>query len=182
MYSEKKIEGVWLFEPRLFTDERGTFHEVFRYSAIAKLLGSNFDVQQVNQSTSKKGVVRGIHVTEGSAGQAKYVSCVNGAILDIVVDLRVGTPSFGTWDYEILSAQNKKVMVIPIGVGHAFVALEDGSTVNYLCSSEFNPELDKTYNIFDPTFGIDLTRIQAEYSIDKFLLSEKDSNAPFLVN
>jgi dTDP-4-dehydrorhamnose 3,5-epimerase len=181
VFSEKNVSGVWLFEPRLFLDSRGSFYEAFKQSAVLNETGIAFDVLQVNQSTSKKGVIRGVHVTAGATGQAKYVSCVNGAVLDIVVDLRLGSRDFGKWDCEVLTAENKKVMIIPRGIGHAFISLEDDSTVNYLCSAEFDPVLDETYNIFDPLFAINLERIRNQYSITEFILSEKDLNAKFIV-
>ena len=180
MFSERKIHGVWLFEPKVISDDRGTFYEVFRQSEVSNILGAPFEVVQVNQSTSKKGVVRGIHVTAGDKGQAKYVSCVNGAVLDIVVDLRVDSDSFGTWDSEVLSAKNRKIMIIPKGIGHAFISLEDQSTVNYLCSAEFDLTLDQTFNIFDPLFSIDLEKIKLQYKLEELLLSDKDLRAKFI--
>lgn len=176
-YTALKIPGVWVFEPDVHPDIRGSFHEVFKLSAIAQQLGLDFQVRQVNQSESAKGVIRGIHWTDSAAGQAKYVSCPKGALWDVVVDLRVGSPTFGEWDAVLLSSQNKKSLLISQGIGHAFLSLEDGTVANYLCSSEFDPEADKGLNPLDADLAIDFERIASEYGIHEFLISQKDQQA-----
>lgn len=177
-FTPLKIEGVWLHTPKVWPDDRGTFHEVFKLSLISEQLGRDFQVKQVNQSISTKGVIRGIHWTEGPEGQAKYVSCPKGALWDVVVDFRKGSPTFGLWDARILSAENKCSLLISEGIGHAFMALEDGTVSNYLCSSEFQPTFDKTVNSLDPRLGIDFEKISKEFGISEFVLSEKDRTAP----
>jgi dTDP-4-dehydrorhamnose 3,5-epimerase len=172
------IAGAWIYEPKIWPDERGTFHEVFKLSAISEQLGREFAVKQVNQSLSNKGVIRGIHWTESEKGQAKYVSCPAGALWDVVVDLRPESPTFGKWEAAFLSADNRKSILISEGLGHGFLALEDGTIANYLCSSEFNPIADKAISPFSPKLAIDFKSVAAGYGIEGFLLSPKDSEAP----
>lgn len=164
--------------PNVFPDDRGTFHEVFKLSAIESQLGRSFPVKQVNQSTSSKGVIRGIHYTDSAEGQAKYVSCVSGALWDVVVDLRKESSTYGQWDAAELTAVNKKSVLISEGLGHAFLSLEDNTIANYLCSSEFNPAADKTVNPLSNSLTIAFSEMAAKFGISKFNLSPKDSEAP----
>jgi dTDP-4-dehydrorhamnose 3,5-epimerase len=177
-FTPTAIAGAWVYEPKIWPDERGTFHEVFKLSAISEQLGREFVVKQVNQSLSNKGVIRGIHWTESEEGQAKYVSCPAGALWDVIVDLRPESPTFGNWAAAFLSAENRKSILISEGLGHGFLALEDGTVANYLCSSEFNPVADKTMSPFSPKLAIDFKSVAAGYGIEGFLLSPKDSEAP----
>lgn len=176
-FTPLKIEGVWLHTPKVWPDDRGTFHEVFKLSLISEQLGRDFQVKQVNQSLSAAGVIRGIHWTDSPEGQAKYVSCPKGALWDVVVDLRPGSPTFGEWGAEILSAENGKSMLISEGIGHAFMALEPGTVSNYLCSSEYQVEFDKTINAFDPVLGITFEERAKEYGLEILNRSSKDSEA-----
>lgn len=177
-YTALKIPGVWVVEPAVHPDNRGTFHEVFKFSQISKELGFDFEVRQVNQSESQKSVIRGIHWTEGNPGQAKYVSCPNGALWDVVVDLRPESPTFGTWDAVLLSAENRKSLLISQGIGHAFLSLQNGTIANYLCSSEFDPVADRSLNPLDPDLAIDFKDVASQYGIDEFIISVKDQQAP----
>lgn len=176
-FTEMKIQGAWIHNPLVHPDNRGTFHEVFRISEIEKQLGRTFPVKQVNQSTSHKGVIRGIHYTDSAEGQAKYVSCLEGAIWDIVVDLRKDSPTYGNWDAFILSAENNNSVLLSEGLGHAFLSLTDNAVVSYLCTSEYSPEHDKTVNVFSSSLEIDFSSIAKEYEITSFKFSEKDENA-----
>jgi dTDP-4-dehydrorhamnose 3,5-epimerase len=176
-FEEMKIKGAWVYTPEVFPDDRGTFHEVFKLSAIEAQLGRSFQVKQVNQSTSAKGVIRGIHFTESDEGQAKYVSCVAGALWDVVVDVRKDSATFGQWDAVLLSAENKKSVLISEGLGHTFLSLANGTVANYLCSSEFNPVADKTFNPLSEKLNISFELVAAENDISQFLLSPKDSEA-----
>ncbi len=164
--------------PSVFPDERGSFHEVFKLSAIEDQLGRSFQVKQVNQSTSAKGVIRGIHFTDSDEGQAKYVSCVAGALWDVIVDVRKDSETYGQWDAVLLSSENRKSVLISEGLGHAFLSLEDGTVANYLCTSEFNPAADKTINPLSENLDIDFATIAEEHAVDGFVLSPKDSEAP----
>jgi dTDP-4-dehydrorhamnose 3,5-epimerase len=150
---------------------------VFKLSAIEAQLGRSFPVKQVNQSTSSKGVIRGIHYTDSAEGQAKYVSCVRGALWDVVVDLRKESPTYGQWDAVELSAENKKSLLISEGLGHAFLSLADNTIANYLCSSEFNPSADKTVNPLSPKLEIAFSKVASKFGISDFNLSPKDSEA-----
>lgn len=176
-FKEMKIKGAWVHTPSRHSDNRGHFEEQFKLSSIAEQLGTKFEVRQANQSVSKKGVIRGIHWTEGPAGQAKYISCPNGALWDVVVDLRRSSETYGQWDATIISAENGKSVFISEGLGHAFLALNEDTVANYLCSTEFNPEEDRTMNPLDKKLGIDFTSIAAKYGIGNFILSLKDSAA-----
>ena len=174
-FTPLKIEGVWLHTPKVWPDDRGTFHEVFKLSMISEQLGRDFQVKQVNQSTSAAGVIRGIHWTDSQEGQAKYVSCPKGAIWDVVVDLRLDSDTYGEWDARILSEENGQSLLISEGIGHAFLALENETVANYLCTSEFNPAADKTINPLDPTLGISFSNKAEEFGVSDLKMSLKDS-------
>lgn len=176
-FSPLKIQGSWVFEPRKFDDDRGSFHEVFKLSQISEVLGRAFEVKQVNHSISKAGVIRGIHWADFPPGQAKYVSCFRGSIWDVVVDIRVGSPTFGQWDAAELSAENGKCVLIEEGLGHVFLALEDDSVVSYLCSEPFNPSAEQGINPLDQDVAIPFSSKSISAS---FEISPKDSEAPTL--
>ena len=177
-FTEMKIKGAWVHTPTIWPDERGTFHEVFKLSLIEQQLGRTFTVKQVNQSTSAKGVIRGIHFTDSPEGQAKYVSCPKGSLWDVVVDLRPTSPTYGQWDAALISAENKKSVLISEGLGHGFLALEDETVANYLCSSEFNPGADKTISPLSQKLAIAFNEFTESHGIKEFILSPKDSEAP----
>ena len=172
------VEGAWVIEPNIHSDSRGRFHEVFKQTQIESIFGRRFEVLQVNQSVSSAGVIRGVHWADTPPGQAKYVSCSSGSIWDVVVDLRVGSPSFGSWDAALISKENGRSMLISEGLGHAFLALEDETVVTYLCSQPYSPATERTINPFDVDLAIDF-RAMAPRSSD-FKVSEKDSNAASL--
>jgi dTDP-4-dehydrorhamnose 3,5-epimerase len=172
-----KIDGAWSYTPRQFPDDRGTFLEAFRGEEFAHLLGYRLDVAQVNCSVSRRGVIRGIHYADVPPGQAKYVSCARGAILDVVVDIRVGSPTFGAWEAVRLDEVNRRSLFIAEGLGHGFVALTDDATVLYLCSTGYAPGREHGINPLDPTLGI-------EWPLSELggarVLSDKDAEAPSL--
>jgi dTDP-4-dehydrorhamnose 3,5-epimerase len=172
-FQEMKIKGAWIHSPLRLADERGHFEEQFKLSQIETVLGRTLIVKQVNQSASNKGVIRGIHYTDSPEGQAKYVSCPKGAIWDVVVDLRKGSPTYGQWDAIEISAENGLSVFISEGLGHAFLSLEDGSVANYLCSTEYNPDADRTIHALSPGLAINF----ASSGLSEFTLSPKDSNA-----
>jgi dTDP-4-dehydrorhamnose 3,5-epimerase len=176
-FEEMKIKGAWVHTPVRHHDNRGHFEEQFKLSLIEQELGRTFTVKQVNQSVSNKGVIRGIHYTDSPEGQAKYVSCPRGKIWDVVVDLRKDSPTYGQWDAVELSAENGQSVFISEGLGHAFLSLEDGSVVNYLCSSEYNAAADRTVNALDPTLAIDFSPLLAENAIKTAVLSDRDKAA-----
>jgi dTDP-4-dehydrorhamnose 3,5-epimerase len=173
-FTPLSIQGSWVFTPKKFDDERGSFHEVFKLSSISETLGIDFHVKQVNQSVSKAGVIRGIHWADFPPGQAKYVFCPKGSIWDIVVDIRVGSPTFGKWDADVISEKNGKAVLIQEGLGHVFLALEDNTVVNYLCNEPYNPTSEHEINPLDEKLGIPFAD---KWSESEFLTSPKDSNA-----
>jgi dTDP-4-dehydrorhamnose 3,5-epimerase len=172
-FQEMKIKDAWIHTPTRHSDERGHFEEQFKLSQIESQLGRVFEVKQVNQSVSNRGVIRGIHYTAGIRGQAKYVSCPRGAIWDVVVDLRENSPTFGKWDAIELSAENGLSVFISEGLGHAFLSLKDGTAVNYLCSGEYDPNNERTINPLSETLSIEFEST----GISNFILSAKDSSA-----
>jgi dTDP-4-dehydrorhamnose 3,5-epimerase len=176
-FTPLKIEGSWVFTPKKFPDERGSFHEVFKLPLLSETLGFGFDVKQVNQSVSKAGVIRGIHWADVPPGQAKYVFCPKGAIWDIVVDIRVGSPTFGSWDAAELTAENGRSVLIREGLGHVFLSLEDDTVVNYLCSEPFSPNTEHGINPLDTDLAIPFGSM---ISGANFEVSPKDEEAPSL--
>jgi dTDP-4-dehydrorhamnose 3,5-epimerase len=173
-FLETEIVGVWTHSPLRHSDSRGTFEEQFKISKINKELNRGFDVKQVNQSFSDKGVIRGIHWTDSPQGQAKYVSVTKGSIWDVFVDLRKGSKTFGRWGAEYLSLDNGRSLLLSEGIGHALLALEQGTVVNYLCTSEYDPSSDRTIDPFDESLAIPFERVAGEHGITKLLLSPKD--------
>ncbi|CAL9305446.1 dTDP-4-dehydrorhamnose 3,5-epimerase [Streptomyces rochei] len=168
------IEGAWLLEPTLHRDSRGSFHEWFRSSEFTEATGVTLPLAQANCSVSQRGALRGIHYADVPPGQAKYVTCVHGAILDVVVDLRTGSPTFGHWEAVRLDDQRRRALYLSVGLGHSFLALAENTTVVYLTSSEYAPHREHAIHPFDPTLGIKwpagITPV----------LSEKDAAAPLL--
>jgi dTDP-4-dehydrorhamnose 3,5-epimerase len=168
------VPGSWEITPRQFADERGRFLEWFRDPTFVAAVGHRLDLAQANCSVSQRGVLRGIHFADVPPGQAKYVSCVRGAVLDVVVDIRVGSPTFGAWDSVLLDTVDHRAIYLGEGLGHAFLSLEDDSTVVYLCSSGYAPEREHEVHPLDPALAI------AWPADVEPLLSPKDSAAPTL--
>lgn len=160
--------------PRLHADPRGAFLEWYTAASMGEAFGAPLDLAQANCSISARGVLRGIHFADVPPGQAKYVTCVAGSVLDVVVDLRVGSPTFGVWDAVLLDTVDRRAVFIPEGLGHAFMSLEDGSTVVYLCSTPYTPGAEHEVYPLDPDIGIDWPA-----GIEP-LLSDKDRAAPTL--
>ena len=131
----------------------GRFFEWFTDSEFTAITGHRFDLRQANCSVSAAGVLRGVHFAQLPPSQAKYVTCLHGKVLDVVVDIRVGSPTFGRWDSVVLDDRDRRSVYISEGLGHAFLALEDDSTVMYLCSAAYNPEREHTINALDPAAG-----------------------------
>lgn len=140
--------------PRQFNDPRGLFLEWFTETSLRAATGHALELAQANCSVSSRGVLRGVHFASVPPGQAKYVTCVTGAVLDVVVDLRVGSPTFGVSDSVLLDTVDRRALYIPEGLGHAFIALDDHSTVMYLCSTGYNPTTEHGIHPLDPALGI----------------------------
>ena len=168
------IEGVWLFSPILRPDDRGVFLESFKASAFDEATGTTFDLKQMNISVSKQGTVRGIHFADVPPGQSKYVQCFDGKILDIVVDIRVGSPTFGQWEAVELDNVTRRGLYLAEGLGHGFCALTESVTVGYLCSEPYAPMREHGVNPLDT--DLSLPWPDGEQSV----LSPKDAAAPSL--
>lgn len=173
---ELSIQGAYEFSPRLLGDDRGLFLEVFKADRFVEAVGHGLTVKQTNCSVSARGVVRGIHYALVPPSQAKYVTCFAGAILDFVVDIRVGSPTFGGWEGVRLDDKSRTALYLAEGLGHAFVALTDGAVVNYLCSEPYNPGRELGVHPLDATIAIEWPDGIVP------LLSPKDEAAPTLVH
>jgi dTDP-4-dehydrorhamnose 3,5-epimerase len=168
------IEGAWVHTPIVHRDDRGSFQEWFRGAEFAAALGHSLGVAQGNMSVSRRGVVRGIHYADVPPGQAKYVTCARGAALDVIVDIRVGSPTFGTWEAVQLDEADRRAVYLSEGLGHAFCALTDDTTVVYLCSTPYVADREHGVNPLDPGIGIEWP------SGIEPILSAKDAEAPGL--
>ncbi|PRY12936.1 dTDP-4-dehydrorhamnose 3,5-epimerase family protein [Kineococcus rhizosphaerae] len=177
---ELAVPGAWEFTPRQFGDERGTFMEWFTAGSFSAGPGHDLTLAQANCSVSAAGVLRGVHYADVPPGQAKYVFCAAGAVLDVVVDLRVGSPTFGTWDAVVLDDVDRRAVYLSEGLGHAFLSLADGSTVVYLCSQGYAPGREHGVHPLDPALGIDWPTTGRDGRPLEFTLSGKDEQAPTL--
>jgi len=171
---ELTVPGAWEITPQTHADSRGLFFEWFTDSAFTEFAGHRLDLRQANCSVSAAGVLRGVHFAQLPPSQAKYVTCLHGSVFDVVVDIRVGSPTFGKWDAVVLDDRARRSIYISEGLGHAFLALEDNSTVMYLCSAPYAPGREHTINALDPALGIDW-RTDGELT-----LSDRDREAPTL--
>jgi dTDP-4-dehydrorhamnose 3,5-epimerase len=171
------IEGAWTYTPKVHGDDRGSFAEQFRGAEFAADLGYHLEVGQVNCSVSRRGVIRGIHYADVPPGQAKYVSCLTGAGLDVIVDIRAGSPTFGKWEAVHLDGAARQSVFLSEGLGHAFMALTDDTTLLYLCSTPFSPGREHGIDPLDPAIGIDWPLDEAGGAPT---LSPKDALAPSL--
>jgi dTDP-4-dehydrorhamnose 3,5-epimerase len=168
------IAGAVLFTPRQHRDARGVFLEQFRADALCQAWGHPLTLAQSNVSISSRGVLRGIHFAQVPPGQAKYVTCVRGQILDIAVDLRVGSPTFGQHCSAVLDDVDRRALYLAEGLGHAFVALTDDATVSYYCSTTFDPTREHGISPLDPDLALPWPD-----DVD-LVLSDRDRAAPTL--
>jgi dTDP-4-dehydrorhamnose 3,5-epimerase len=175
LVEDTPLDGVKVITPSRFGDQRGFFSEIWN-SQVMEAWGLNYDFVQDNQSISEKaGTVRGLHFQLPPHAQDKLVRCGRGALWDVAVDIRVGSPSFRRWFGVELSAENGKQLLVPKGFLHGFVTLQPDTEILYKCSDYYSPECDQTVRFDDPDIGVD-------WDIDpsSAILSEKDANAPFL--
>ncbi len=172
---ELSIPDSYELTPRQFGDDRGVFLEWYRFDVLEEAVGHSLDLRQANTSVSKRGVVRGIHFADFPKGQAKYVTATHGSVLDFVIDIRIGSPTFGQWDSVLLDSVDRRAIYIAEGLGHAFVALSDDATVSYLVSDVHNAAKEHGINPTDPAIGL---RFPVEAG--EALLSPKDTEAPGL--
>lgn len=168
------VADAWVHEPTQHADDRGVFLEWFTRDVFAEAAGHPLTLAQANCSVSRRGTLRGIHFADVPPSQAKYVTCFSGAVLDVVVDIRVGSPGFGTYDTVRLDDVDRRAVYVAEGLGHAFIALSDDATVAYLCSEPYAPGREHGLNPLDPDIGIDWPD-----GVEP-LLSPKDAAAPSL--
>jgi dTDP-4-dehydrorhamnose 3,5-epimerase len=177
---ELSVPGALEITPVQHDDDRGVFLEWFREDEFTKITGHSLRLAQANCSVSRAGTLRGIHFAELPPSQAKLVSCAHGAALDVVVDLREGSPTFGRWDAVTLDDDDRRAVYLPEGVGHAFMALADQTVVNYLCSAPYSPGREHAVHPLDPAIGIDWPTTARDGTALSPLLSPKDDAAPTL--
>ena len=174
------VSGAWLFTPKKHRDDRGWFIESFKQETFEEATGHPFRVAQTNVSHSRAGVIRGIHFSQFPTSQGKYVTCLAGSILDVVVDVRAGSPTFGKWEAVRLDSREPRALYISEGLGHAFMALEDDSTVTYMVSSGYAPGREHGVDPLDPSIGIEWPVAGPDGTGLVPILSAKDLAAPKL--
>jgi len=179
------VPGAFEISPVVHGDDRGSFHEWYRADVLRTLSGTDFSlhsdsVAQANCSLSQAGTLRGIHFAQVPPGQAKYVTCFAGAVLDVVVDLREGSPTFGQWDSVLLDDVDRRCIWVPEGLGHAFVALADGSLVSYLVSTGYDPAREHTITPFDPSIGVEWPTEDRDGRPLSYQLSDRDRDGQTL--
>ena len=164
------IDGSWKIDFQRFDDNRGYFYESFKEEDFKTNIGRNFKIKQTNTSSSSKGSVRGIHFAMVPPSQAKLVQCQRGSIRDYVIDIRVGSPTFGKFEVVELGENSASAVFIEEGLAHAFVALENHTVVTYYVNEKYNPEREKGINPFDKTLNVKWPDLE-------LILSEKDKQA-----
>ncbi|MFF0744457.1 dTDP-4-dehydrorhamnose 3,5-epimerase family protein [Streptomyces sp. NPDC004111] len=172
--TEMKIRDAYRIAPNKYPDQRGWFFEAFRSDILTDIIGYPFTVGQANYSLSRRNTVRGIHSTSLPPGQAKLVTCVRGAVLDVAVDLRVGSPTFGMYDVTPQDEESGMAVYLADGIGHAFLTLTDDACMNYLCSEAYVPGTMIEVNPLDPDIGLPWDLKEPP------VMSEKDATAPTL--
>ena len=174
-FIDTSFEGLLICEPTVFKDDRGHFFESYNKSVFEEGIGHSVDFVQDNQSFSHKGVLRGLHYQKGSAAQAKLVRVVAGEVLDIVVDIRPDSPTFGRHISTQLSAKQSNMIYIPKGMAHGFLALEDNTVFVYKCDNFYNKEAERGILYNDPALAI-----AWGISEESLNISDKDLNLPLL--
>jgi len=172
-----KFKGCFIIEPTIFKDERGHFFESFNQEKFNQLIGENINFVQDNESFSSKGVLRGLHYQRGEHAQAKLVRVIKGEVLDIAVDIRKDSNTFGEYIAVELSEQNKKQLFVPRGFAHGFIVLSDTAIFSYKCDNYYNKESEGGIIYNDPNVNIDWQLNEKE-----FIVSEKDVVLPNLEN
>jgi dTDP-4-dehydrorhamnose 3,5-epimerase len=169
-FETTRLEGVILVKPRMFEDDRGSFTETWNMHAFAKVVGEPVQFRQSNESVSRAGVLRGMHFQVPPRGQGKLVRVTRGRVMDVAVDLRKGSRTFGQHVAVELSAMNRWQFWIPVGFAHGFLALEDGSTLQYNCTDTYHPDFEQSLAWDDPDLGID-------WGVERPVVSERDQAA-----
>jgi dTDP-4-dehydrorhamnose 3,5-epimerase len=174
-YIEQSVKGVFVIEPKVFGDSRGYFYESFKQAEFDEHIGHHVEFVQENQSKSSKGVLRGLHYQKGDDSQAKLVRVVKGSVLDVAVDIRKSSPTFGKYVAVELSEENNRQLFIPRGFAHGFLVLSDEAVFTYKVDNVYAPQADAGIMYNDPQVGIEWPKLDCE-----FLLSEKDTKHPLL--
>jgi dTDP-4-dehydrorhamnose 3,5-epimerase len=167
------IEGAWEVTPQQHGDPRGLFLEWYKADRLAEAVGRPLRLAQANISVSARGVVRGIHFAQVPPGQAKYITCVRGAVVDVVVDIRLGSPTFGQWEAVRLDDVDRRAVYLDEGLGHGYCALTDDAAVTYLVNEGYNPAREFGIHPLDPEIGV-------KWPVDEPALSGRDAVAPSL--
>lgn len=172
-FRQLAIEGAFEITPQIHGDSRGTFLEWYRHDLFREAVGNALELKQANISISGAGVIRGIHFADVPPGQAKVITCVRGAVIDVVVDIRVGSPTFGRWEMVRLDDVDRRSVYLSEGLGHGFCAVTEDATVVYMCSSSYDPAAEHTIDPLDPALAID-------WPVSLPTLSQRDAEAPSL--
>lgn len=172
---ETSLTGVYIIEPQVFGDYRGWFMETWSEKKLSDIGIDRKFVQDNHSFTGKKGTLRGLHFQNNPMAQCKIVRCLAGAVLDVAVDIRKGSPNYLKWVVVELSAENKKQLFIPRGFAHAFLTLTDNAEFVYKVDNDYSKECDRSIRFDDPAIGVD-------WGISNPILSDKDLNAPLLAD
>lgn len=170
---ETNLKGCYIIKPKIFNDQRGYFFESFNLNKFNEQTNNNIAFVQDNESSSSKGVLRGLHYQEYEYAQAKLVRVIKGSVLDVVVDIRENSPTFGEHFSIELSAENKTQLFIPRGFAHGFLVLEDQTIFSYKCDNYYNKAAERGIIFNDITLKIDW-----QFNISELILSEKDKELP----
>ncbi|WP_445709932.1 dTDP-4-dehydrorhamnose 3,5-epimerase [Flavobacterium sp.] len=176
-FIETDLKGCFILEPRVFKDERGYFMESYNELTFQNGVGQKVNFVQDNQSHSSKGVLRGLHYQCGENAQAKLVRVLEGEVLDIAVDIRPNSETYGQYISILLTAKNQKQLFIPRGFAHGFLVLSESATFFYKCDNFYNAASEGGIIFNDPTINIDWN-----FSIEELIISDKDRELPMLVN
>ncbi|GGD22627.1 dTDP-4-dehydrorhamnose 3,5-epimerase [Flavobacterium orientale] len=176
-FTETKLKGCFILEPNVIRDERGYFMESFNERTFQNALEQSVHFVQDNQSFSSRGVLRGLHYQTGEFAQAKLVRVIQGEVLDVAVDIRPGSATFGQYEAVVLSAKNQKQFFVPRGFAHGFLVLSETATFFYKCDNFYNKESEGGIIYNDETIGINWN-LDAE----QLIISEKDTQLPTLAN
>ena len=177
IFKETKLQGCYIIEPKIILDERGYFMESFNEKTFQNGVGQAVHFVQDNQSFSSKGVLRGLHYQTGEHAQAKLVRVLQGEVLDVAVDIRPDSPTFGQYEVVILSGENQKQFFVPRGFAHGFLVLSETATFFYKCDNFYNKESEGGIIYNDETINIDW-----QFSLEDLIISEKDKVQPTIEN
>lgn len=177
IFTETKLKGCFIIEPKIFADERGYFMESFNENTFKNGIGEAVHFVQDNQSFSTQGVLRGLHYQTGSHAQAKLVRVLQGAVLDVAVDIRPGSPTYGQHETVLLTAEKQNQFFVPRGFAHGFLVLSETAVFFYKCDNFYNKESEGGIRYNDPQLDIDW-----QFETDKVIISEKDQILPTLEN